>query len=365
MPDVAARRLGAHRLTGVPFASAVEAVGALGAVQSQDFAGARWALAQRLPETTDGELGRLYDSGAILRTHVLRPTWHLVLREDIRWMLALTAPRIRRGLVARYRELGLDAAIAARAAEAFGAALAGGLALTRAELAEVLRRRGISPDGQRLAHLLMSAELDGLIVSGPRRGAQVTWALLDDRAPRVIGWEGGDAVAELARRYFRSHGPAQLIDFVWWSGLTVSQGRQGLTVAADSLAVEVIAGSEHWFDPDRGPALSARGAAHLLPNFDEYTVAYRDRSAVHDRDRPLDPALLSYRSVLSNVLTIAGVARGAWRRTISGDRVDVEIRVSTPLRQAESAAVEREALRLGRFLERPVTIDWVVLPPPV
>src|ERR1700736_2352993 len=180
--DIASRRLHTQRCSGEPFASAVEAVRWLGAVQSQDYAGAKWALGQRTRGATENELDRLFDEGAILRTHVMRPTWHFVLPEDIRWLLELTAPRIRLGLAARYRQLEIDEGVVARAGAAFTAALAGGRQLTRAELGKVLRAAGISPEGQRLPHLLSAAELDGLITSGPRQGKQFTYALLEERA---------------------------------------------------------------------------------------------------------------------------------------------------------------------------------------
>ncbi len=222
MNDIAARRLQAQRLTGAPFTSPLDAIRWLTAVQAQDYGAAKWALAQRSGATTDVELDRLFDQGAILRTHVLRPTWHFVLPEDIGWLLALTGPRVRAGLVARYRRLELDEKVARRAEALFTAALAGGSHLTRGELGEVLSAARISPDGQRLPHLIMRAELDSLIASGPRRGKQFTYALLEERVPKPRALDRDQAVAELTLRYFRSHGPAQVQDFMWWSGLRMA-----------------------------------------------------------------------------------------------------------------------------------------------
>ena len=167
MKDLAARRLRAQRLIGEPFKSPVEAVRRLTAVQSQDYPAAKWALGLRSRRATDAGIDRLFDEGDILRTHVMRPTWHFVLPEDVKWLLDLTAPRIRRGLVARHRQLELDDRTIARASAAFAKALAGGRHLTRPELGQVLRAARISPEGQRLPHLLSIAELEGLIVSGP------------------------------------------------------------------------------------------------------------------------------------------------------------------------------------------------------
>jgi len=356
MTGIAARRLHAQRLTGDPFTSAVDVVRWLGAVQSQDYPGARWALGQRTRGATEAELDRLFDQGAILRTHAMRPTWHFVLPQDIRWLLELTGPRVRDGLAGRYRQLEIDDRVGARAGAAFAGALAGGRHLTRPELGEVLRAAGISPDGQRLPHLLMGAELDRLITSGPRRGKQLTYALLEERAPRAPALDRTEALAELTRRYFRSHGPAQVQDFVWWSGLTMADARSGVALAGADLDHQVIEDKDYWFDAEAGPAPEAGGAAHLLPNFDEYIVAYRDRAVVVQPDRPFDPAIFSFGSILSNVVIVEGRVRGAWRRTVTRGAVRVEVRLLDRLDPPEAAAVEEAARRLGRFLECPVEL---------
>jgi hypothetical protein len=299
----------------------------------------------------------------------LRPTWHFVLPEDIGWLLALTGPRVRAGLVARNRELEIDDNVADRAAALFTAALAGGRHLTRAELGEVLSAGGISPEGQRLPHLLMRAELDAVIASGPRHGKQFTYALLREQAPKARVLDRDDAVAELTLRYFRSHGPAQVQDFVWWSGLKMADGRAGIAIAGKALEHRAIAGKDYWFDSDAVRPTRATAVAHLLPNYDEYTVAYRDRTEILHADLPFDPAVfaragisgatsISFGSILSNVVTVAGKVRGSWRRTPARGGVRVEARMLDRLKPAESGAVEEAGRRLGEFLERPVELSW-------
>ncbi len=370
MTDIATRRLQAQRLTGEPFTSPLDAIRWLTAVQAQDYGGAKWALAQRSRGVTDAELDRLFDEGAVLRTHVLRPTWHFVLCEDIGWLLALTAPRVRAGLLARYRELELDEKVAARAEKLFTAALAGGSHLTRGELGEVLSAGRISPDGQRLPHLIMRAELDALIASGPRRGKQFTYALLEERVPKPRALDRDEAVAELTLRYFRSHGPAQVQDFVWWSGLRMADARAGIAQAGGALDHQTIEGKDYWFDAAARPPRQASMVAHLLPNYDEYTVAYRDRAEILHADQPFDPALfaragtsrsssISFASVLSNVVTVGGRVRGTWRRTVARGGVRVEVQPLDRFKRAETAAVEEAAGRLGRFLELPVELRWL------
>lgn len=358
MVDVATMRLLAHRLVGAPFDSALDAVGALGAVQAQDYAGARWALALRVPSATGAALDGALDSGAILRTHVLRPTWHLVRAHDVRWMLALTGPRIRATLGGRLRQLELDEPTVTRALGAITASLEGARHRTRSELAEVLRTAGIAPEGQRLPHLIMAAELEGLIVSGRLRGRQHTYALLAERAPAVRVLDRDEAVAELVLRYFRSHGPAQARDFAWWSGLTLSDTRRGIAAAGAALEQRVIDGETHWFDPAVRPARGAARSVHLLPNWDEFTVAYRDRSALVNPASPVDPALLTFGSLLANVVTVGGRVRGGWRLRPHGGSTRLEVRTDGPLTAREADGVEAAALRMETFLERSVAVAW-------
>ena len=172
-----------------------------------------------------------FDAGRILRTHLLRPTWHFVLPEDIRWLLTATAPRVKARDARRYAQLGLDASTQRRSAKALAAALRGGNQLTRAEAAAVLTAAGIGVDGQRLPYLLMHAELDALICSGPRRGKQHTYVLLEERAPDARDLPRDEALAELARRYFRSHGPATAKDFAGWATLTLAEARAAIEAA--------------------------------------------------------------------------------------------------------------------------------------
>lgn len=355
---IAARRLKAQWLIGERFRSPVDVVRWMGAVQSQDYAGGKWGLGLRSGATT-AAIDLLFDGGAILRTHVLRPTWHFVVPEDIRWLLGLTGPRIRAGLAGRYRDLELDDRVVARALAAFAAALRDGRHLTRVELGEVLRAARISPAGQRLPHLIMCAELEGLIVSGPRRGKQFTYALLEERVPKARTMDRKEAAAELARRYFRSHGPAQIPDFTWWSGLTMADARMGIELAGDALAHEGFDGKDYWFGAGTSRSSSVAGIAHLLPNFDEYTVGYRDRSAIIDAGRPLSLEILTLSSLLSSSVVFDGIVRGAWRRVPSKAGVRIEVRVMGRLTAGEVAAVETAGRRLGQHLAQPVDVVWM------
>src|SRR5262245_2414455 len=196
------RRLAGVMLTGTPPASAGEVVQTLGAVQAQDFAGAKWALAQRTRGLTDAEVESEFASGAFLRTHVLRPTWHFVRPEDIRWMLALTAPRVKAKMKQSGPSLAQLDKVFPRSNAAIEKALSGGKQLTRAELASALERSGVKVEStQRLGHMMMRAELDAIVCSGPRRGKQQTYALIDERVPPTSPIDRDEALLRLTHLY--------------------------------------------------------------------------------------------------------------------------------------------------------------------
>jgi len=187
-----------------------------------------WTLAQRMRNTTNSLIEEAYNEGKILRTHLMRPTWHFVAPDDIRWLLQLTASRVNAACGSNYRKLELDEALFKRCNKALTRALQGGQHLTRTALRTVINQAGVvADDSIRLVHILLRAELDGLICSGPRLGNQFTYTLLDERVPETKTLNREEALAKLTRRYFTSHGPATLQDFIWWSGLTAADAKNG------------------------------------------------------------------------------------------------------------------------------------------
>jgi len=344
--DIVRERLRNQALAGSRFREAHEVVAWLGAVQAQDYAGAKWALGLRANGLTEAAVDRAFDAGEILRTHILRPTWHFVTRADIRWMLALSGPRVNAVNGFSYRQAGLDAKVFARSRAALERALGGGRQLTRVELAQVLQRAGIRASGVRLASLMMRAELDAVICSGARRGRQFTYALLDERAPRARALTRDEALAELTRRYFSSHGPATLRDYVWWSGLTVADARTGIALATPALTQRLIDGRTCWFVPSASRAPFAPPPAHLLPNFDEYLVAYKDRDAVVGPPRPEG---LRRSGVFAHSILVNGLLAGSWRRAPTGRSIAVEAARYGRLTAAGRRGLAAAAERLGRF----------------
>src|SRR5215210_2326327 len=280
--DILQQRLHNQLLSQTKFTQPSQVVAWLGAVQSQDYAGAKWALSLRTNGVTDVAIEQAFTNGEILRTHVMRPTWHFVTPEDIRWMLALTAPRVNALCATYYRKLELDTATFKRSNALLTKNLQGGKQLTRAELTSLLQKNSIAMhDLLRFTYLIVRAELDGIVCSGARRGKQFTYALLDERAPQTRTLERDAALAELAKRYFVSHGPATLKDFVWWPGLTMTDANKGLDSIRSQLVSEVENGQTYWF-ADSTPARTTSLTVHLLPDYDEYTVGYTDRSAIFD-----------------------------------------------------------------------------------
>jgi hypothetical protein len=320
----------------------------LGAVQAQDYPFAKWGLAQRTRNGTDTTVEKELDDGVILRTHVLRPTWHFVLAADIRWMLALTAPRVNAVLASYDWTLGIDEAVLRRSRAVMTKVLQGGKHLTRAELSLAMQRARINTEGtQRLARLVMHAELDGLICSGARRGKQHTYALLEERAPRAKTLDRDEALFELAKRYFNTRGPATVNDFAWWSGLTKSDAKRAAQAAESELEYEIIDGRGHWF-PTPARFKTRSPLAHLLPNYDEYFIGLKDRSAMMSTLKGAGVKGVTFLG--GHILTINGQIRGGWARVLKGQATNIELKVHGPLTDAEHRAVAKEVKRFGAFL---------------
>lgn len=346
--QIALQRLENQRLTRQGPRDPADQVAWFGAVQAQDYPAAKWALALRMPDgTTDARIERAFNGGRILRTHVMRPTWHFVAASDVHWMLELTAPRVHRGLTYGYRMLELDLALRNRAAGVIERALGDGQCLTRAELGARLGRAGVVAKGVRLALLTVHAELERVICSGPQRGKQSTYALLAHRAANPTRLSRDEALAELTQRYFRSHGPATIRDFVWWSGLTIADARRGLEISNGRH--EDVGGLRYWSLGRPRSSGARQGRVHLLPIYDEYVVAYRDLEAV--------PRAKAAWGILQQAIVARGQVAGTWKTSVkSGERV-VEVTTLRRLTSVESRALAETVARYGRFLEMPISIS--------
>jgi hypothetical protein len=320
----------------------------MGAIQSQDYAGAKWAIALRLMGATDKTIEDAFAKGDILRTHVMRPTWHLVHPKDIRWMLQLTAPRVMTIAGTQHRQHQLDHIIFSKSERAILHALEGAKQLTRDEIIKALEQAGVATNEQRFIHIMMQMELIGLVCSGGRQGKQFTYTLLDQRAPATKPFDRQEAVVALAERYFISHGPATLQDYVWWSGLTVADAKTGLEAVKQKLSSTIISSNTYWFAEQEQPTKSKSPAAFLLPNYDEYIVSYKDRStAIAAADvNKADPR----GTIFNHTIVANGKVIGIWKRTIGKTKIDIELIPFTTLNKVNQTAIAAAAKRYAMFL---------------
>jgi hypothetical protein len=336
---VAAERLANLRIHPPAAGGLADVVAWCGAVQAQDYAAATWAVALRTNGATRADVERAVDTGEILRTHVLRPTWHFVTPADIRWMLSLTAERVERALAYAYRFYELEPGLRNRATRTFERALSARPSLTRAELGAALAQARMTVKGVRLALLTVHAELRGVLCSGPWRGRQPTYALLEERAAGApVDLTRDEALARLTSIYFRSHGPATMRDFAWWSSLTMADVRRGIDLSPLSSFTdgEVTYWTESQSD---GPAGKRHPTtAHLLPIYDEYFVAYRDLAAV--------PRGQDGRAMLPQAIVVDGQVAGRWKvqRGTPG-RIDLRLDRDLTVREQRALASAVEGYR--------------------
>jgi hypothetical protein len=337
--ELAHRRTGAVGLGGAqpaPFADAADVVGWFGGLQSQDYHPAKWALAQRLgPGVTDADLDRAFDDGVILRTHVLRPTWHFVAPADLRWLLELTAPRIHALNAYAYRRGELDGPLLRRTTDLIADAVA---------------------DGNHLIH----AELERMICSGPLRGKQHTYALLEERVPRAASLEREAALAELVRRFFTSHGPATAKDLAWWSSLTRADIATGLSLAGDALESTDVDGITFWSAPGNARTPAPSPSVRLLQAYDEYIVGYTQSRYLLDLG-DLAAVASDKASLPNGVIVVDTQVAGRWKRTVRADTVVLDTVLCRPFDAAETAALHDAADELGMFLGARAVVSASVL----
>lgn len=324
-----------------PSRSPVELVAAFGAIQAQEYEHAKWAIGVRAPGTTEPDIERLLARGEILRTHPMRGTHHFVAAADMRWLMALMGPLMIKRNERRNRELDLDEKTLTKALTAIERSLAGGRHMTRAEVAAVLRRVArIAPDGQRLSHIIYRAELEALVCSGARNGKQITIALFDERVPRTKPLSREDSLRQLALRYFTTRAPASLRDFIWWCQLPAADARAAIALAN----IEHIDGTYYAIGT---PRVATPPRAFLLPPYDEYTVAYADRSAAGTP--PPKTRTFAEATLLAPNLVVDGKVVGTWRRTLNKGRPVIELAPWTKLTAPQRAALRTAEQRYLAF----------------
>jgi hypothetical protein len=344
-------------MVGEPLPDAAAVVRWLGAVQSQDYGPAKWSVAMRTTGLLDATLDQALADGTIVRTHALRPTWHFVLPEDIRWLQQVTGPRVHAFNAYYYRQFELDDALLETCATLIGDALTGGNQLTRRQVAGLLAGAGVIASGPRLAYILMYAELEQIVCSGALAGRQHTYGLLDERAPEARILDPDEALAELTLRYFTSHGPATVKDFRWWSSLTVSEIQRGLELVGDAIDHADVGDLRYWFAPGAVPAADgAEPAVHLLQPYDEYIVGYVESKFLLNTDAAAQQDLPPRPGAYNNVILLGTQVAGRWKRTIQRDTVHVDAVLYHPFTAAQKESLHAVVAAHGSFLGLPATV---------
>jgi len=338
--EIRSYRLHNQRLVGTDFTTPQEVVSWVGAMQAQEYAMAKWAIGLRTNGLSDSRVEKAFNDGEILRTHLLRPTWHFVTPTDIRWMLELTAPRVHQVNSFWYRKLNYDSAFFKKTNDILAKALEGNKHLIRTELQEALKQKSIEVEGIPLVYILMHAELEGIICSGPRIGNQFSYALLDERVAPVKKLTHDEALAKLAKCYYTSRGPASVKDFVTWSGLTMKEAKDGAASLSDDFTKEMIDGLEYIYLPNDNIDFKKRQPTFLMPDYDEYGMGYKDRSAI---SLPKVKTALEQAVNAGNyhMFVVEGMVAGTWKKNVKGKNFTVDTDPFLELSKTKQAALKK------------------------
>ncbi|MDR1225383.1 MAG: winged helix DNA-binding domain-containing protein [Prevotellaceae bacterium] len=322
MLNIPTIRLHNQLITNKVLKTPKEVVAHMGALQAQDYQMVKWGVGLRLPNATNSLIDSALSRGEILRTHVLRPTWHLVVPEDVRWMLMLTAPRIKSTSRAWAAHLGVDDKMLSRCHKTVEKVLVGNKQLTREEISSQLAQVGITLNNHQVAHVMMQAELDCLVCSGAPQGRKQTYTLMDERVIYKKLPYKDEALAMLARKFFTSHGPATLPDFSWWSGLPMAAARHALEMVKKEFSSEAIDEQTYWFsDNSCSTPADSQKSCHFLPAFDEYIVSYKDRQAVLHVDHY--SKAISSNGIFKPTIVDNGQVIGLWKKEEKTIRVQL------------------------------------------
>lgn len=323
--EIARLRLGNQQLAGSALKSPQEIVSWMGAVQAQDFNMAKWAIGVRLPALTNRLVEDALNRGEIVRTHTLRPTWHLVAAEDIHWMLALSESRLRAIARSYNAMVELTDLVREKAQDVVLQTLELGKHLTRDQLGDVLKYKGFNINSHQLNHVMFGAEISGFVCSGEIKGNKQTYCLLEERIPKTEIFDKEVALGRLARKYFTSHAPATLNDFVWWSGLTISEAKRAMEMIKSDFVVETIDSQQYWLNNSFTEPKDVNDSLLLLPAWDEFVVSYKSRQHI-----VLDEhysKVISKNGIFKPVIVRDGHIIGMWKRVKKKDKVGAEIQL--------------------------------------
>lgn len=343
--SIRAIRMSSQQLAEPAFDKPEDLVSWMGAVQAQDYAMCKWAVGVRLKQATLQTVEQALNEGRILRTHVMRPTWHLVPAEDICWMLKLSVQHVKSAVRSRDVMLGITEPIYTQSNRLMEKMLEGNKSLTRQEIALNLSRAGLAADSPRMNHFLMRAEAEGIICSGVDKERKTTYALLEERLPpgAVKELPKEEALAKLAERYFRSHSPAGLSDFAWWSGLSLTDARQAVRLIEQQL----IAGrfdEQKLFVHQSCKEARDTNILHLLPAYDEYLISYKDRTAVLNSED--HPQAFTKQGIFYPNIVYRGLVVARWRKTTHKNQLHIE---TTNFHQSPTLPESLQHLAVERY----------------
>ena len=347
LSDIAKYRMINQQLTDPKIQSPVQLVEWFAAVQGQEYAQTKWGLGLRLPYLTDIDIEKELNEGKILRTHLLRPTWHFVSAADIYWLLNLTAPRVHQSNAYMYRQLELDDKVFNQCNKVLIKSLRGGVHRTRDEINGEFEKKKIIATGHRLSYIMMNAELEEIICSGARQGNQFTYALLEERVTHQKLLNHEEALAELTGRYFRSRGPATIRDFATWSGLKVSDCKKGIQMMAHLLQKDVVEGQEYFSVPPTTPSSKMLDTIYLLPVYDEFIMGYKDRSAFFIANETV-----AFR--YDCMMVCNGQIIGTWKRTLSKNAINFQYDCFKRISRRQMEALDEAIQRLSDFMKMKV-----------
>jgi hypothetical protein len=354
-------RLRSLLLADHPLTTAAEVVSWFGAMQAQDPASGLWSLGLRLPGASEQDMLTALEDGAILRTWPMRGTIHLVPSEDAGWMLDLMGGRAHATGLRRREQLGLTQEDADRAVGALAGALSGGRRLPRAKALAAINGSGITTEGQRGYHLLRYAAQTGVTCIGPQVDGEQTFVLLSDwvRSPRRL--DPREAAAELAFRYFRSHGPATAADFAGWTGLPLGTVRQAIADNEGRLVPATVEGSTVWLTPETREDAGGHRRTVALPGFDELLLGYKDRT-LHVPSGRMDDIVPGGNGVFRATIVSDGVVQATWTRQLTPSRVKVTLQPFGTWSQTRRTAAERAVAAYAGYLGRTLSVTVKPLP---
>lgn len=340
-------RLYNQLLTGHEFDEPHEIVSWMGAMQSQSLELAKWAIGARLGEKTVKNVEEALNTGKIIRTHILRPTWHFVSCEDIHWMFDLSIPRLKPTYLSYCKMLGADDSVISRGVSMVEKSLSGGKHLTKQEIGTILQKEKITTDTRMLTLIISMAEMEGVLCNGQLRGNKQTFTSFGEWAPRKLSIQKEEALERLARTFFTSHGPATIQDFTWWSGLTLTECKQALEMIKNDFICETTNGRVFWMKNDIKTPATDEVSALLLPPFDEFVVSYKDRSEMIDETHY--GKVMTKNGLFSPTIMLNGEIIGSWKKTMKKGAPQIELSFFEKMPQKIQVLFEPEVKRLEKF----------------